>query len=374
MASGNTVNENKRKSSTELIELNSPHQDRQRKINTFFNQNNNNVLQPQIPSERVNSGSGAPESPRPHQTPFSSSKSDEMSGISRLEASLMDLKTELGQMNKSTNDNINLLANTVMAQNQTILAAINANKLEIESLSTRVQHLETDRGSNPEVTELKLKVDEIAKQLENVIFNNSSKNLNPPATEDMSNLKKDLISIQSQVDARERYERRDEMIVSNLIVDGVNEDKFSAIFTAITVFLKSTVNRNDILYWKLLNRRSQSNYKDILIKFRDFTVKKSIMSSYMATKNLSNKDLNLSEIDQRAYLNDNLTPHNASIFKATKNRFRQANDKAPSLVKAIYIRNGQVYVRKLDDGIILVNSTETLDQLHKSIANKSDLE
>jgi hypothetical protein len=144
----------------------------------------------------------------------------------------------------------------------------------------------------------------------------------------------------NRLDARERFDRKNDLIVSNLFISDISStDLISVIVKICSSILNVGIRQDDIASKMILNRANRSNndYTDLLVKFTEFKLKSKLMQSYFKNKNLNNSDAGLSQIMNRICFNDNLTPHNAEIYKSTK----------PSNIKSIFIYNGQVFIRKL---------------------------
>lgn len=284
-------------------------------------------------------------------------------------------------------------------QNETLKGLINQNAEGIRSLKERVSEIEKKESSRDSADvslmsgELNLLKEEINKlkvdscksidlaTLKDEIVKLRDEFTKIPMQEDspadgasshmsnLSELKSQFSSIEKTLEAQERYKRRSDVIFSNLMLENPVPSNLQSAVGKVCDFLKVTVNPEDLLSVKLINRNSDTNYCCLLVKFHNFETKKDLMKSYFAAKNLSNKDVSLSPIDHRIYLNDNLTSANYKIFKEAKRIFRVANNHIPSLIKSVYILKGQVWIRGLDDIAMLMASINNVHALHERLTN-----
>ncbi len=178
-----------------------------------------------------------------------------------------------------------------------------------------------------------------------------------------------------------RSQRRNDVIVSNVV--GFKEAKISPmeLIHRISSSLGVSISESDIAFIRILNSDrigtdlvapTQSHrYTDILVKFRDFSCKSRLMKAYFASKNLKNSDIGLSPIRSRIYLNDNLTVSNSKIFKEAKKLFKIQHNSPNNqkLIRSIYIYNGLIYIKDLNDIVHHMTSIEYVKSFHDHLTN-----
>lgn len=142
-------------------------------------------------------------------------------------------------------------------------------------------------------------------------------------------LKDSLDALDTRLNQLEVSKRQDELVISNLIIRNPHNFDFVGLILQIGSVLHVTLRPDDIIFYKFLNRKSTNLRKcaAILVKFVSLDTRNRVMKSYLTSCDLSNHHLFLSNIRQRVYINDNLTPLNALIFKKAKNLFKQSNNK-----------------------------------------------
>lgn len=196
-----------------------------------------------------------------------------------------------------------------------------------------------------------------------------------------------LARLEDKADKSERNVRRNDIIISNLLAENSTQDWYD-IIARIGNHLKVTICSSDISFLKVLNNENRQkniretnpgappgwDYIDLLVKFNSTYTKSQLFKAYMAGKNLNNRDLGLSLINARVYINDNLTIPNFNIYKKANSLFKVKNDdsgKVKRLVKSVYIYKGQVYVKPYEAATgILITSTDSLTALHSDIIKK----
>lgn len=191
-----------------------------------------------------------------------------------------------------------------------------------------------------------------------------------PTSSDLTNCDR-LTSIEENLDSRMILERRNEIIISNVIVNSRASFDTHSFVQRVCSFFTLSVHPDDVVSCKLINHRTVSQQKRaaILVKFRDVQIKTSLMQAYLVTKNLSNRDLQTSNINLRVFINDNLTPKNAAIFKKAKNLFKQSNLSHPKLVQSIVISDGRTRITKTDGSSLIITSLEQLYVLFNEISD-----
>lgn len=275
------------------------------------------------------------------------------------------------QVDSMKNDVIESITANINAQNKNLLETVNSNSVQLASLTNRIADLELCNQNFINITELKVKVDNLGRANEKQTENGGPSSSKSSDVTPDKELEDQLDEIAQRVDVRDRAERKNNLIISNLLIKNVGETEFLSIWTQLSAVLNVKFDRDSVTSWKLLNKDSSTEYSTILVKLADFKLKQTIMKAYFVKKNLSNIDLKLSEINHRVYLNDNLTPRNAKIFKEAKNKFGQAHNKRPTLIKSVYIRNALIFVVKLDGEIVQLKSMKVLDELFEFLKSSS---
>jgi hypothetical protein len=243
-----------------------------------------------------------------------------------------------------------------------LVETINTHKQQINNLAARVEKLESREEQGGELADVHQDITSLKLSFEDLQKHNKIPEI------EFSSMKDEFSNMVHRLDARERYERKNDIIISNLFIKKDTNIDFKTIVLGICSFLNVAVCQEMLQLVKVLNRNhSDNNYTDILVRFSDFGVKSSLMKSYFTNKNLNNRDIGLNETASRIYFNDNLTPHNAEIFKNAKKIFRQTNNKQPLNIKSIFIFNGQIYLKKLNDERILLDCMEKLNSVHSEI-------
>jgi hypothetical protein len=165
------------------------------------------------------------------------------------------------------------------SQNKLVLDAISNNKSQIIQLSSRIERLENGSLPNSEIQEIKSNLESVNEKLTDL----SSMNINDAAIKDNSEMKtiaNRLSTMEFKQDSRDRFERRDEVIISNLlIVNSANYD-FIALVVRMSLFFGIELNRSDIVYIRtLIKPNNECKCTDLLVKFRDFDTKLKIMKA-----------------------------------------------------------------------------------------------
>lgn len=246
---------------------------------------------------------------------------------------------------------------------------------EIVELRRRLERIESREVVPPaKVTDLDARLE----QLEST--NNAGTSL-------PTNLINRIDSLEEYTERLNRMERRSELIVSNILVAVGETVNCRDIFLKICKYLRIRLPADGISQCRVLNseRKGKSggtsgatsvlpedwNYMDFLVKLRSNEMKSSVMSAYLKDLKINNKDLGLSEMRHRVYLNDNLTKSNFAIYKKAKELFKIKHNSDKKLVDSVYTSFGQVYVRKLDKTVHRVLTLKELDEIRASISDSS---
>lgn len=257
---------------------------------------------------------------------------------------------------------------TLKSENQAILEAIAANKQNIDDLNNRITKLESSSGSQDDsvLFEINAKIDSINSKIAELEKTPTTSGNGFSA--ELDGMRKELDSLALKYDASERFIRKTNLIISNLIIEDVSKTDMKAVVLKMASVLKVQLAPEDLVSCNILNKRSPTNYIDLLVNFRDINTKRNLMKAYFEKKNLSNSHVDLSTVNQRIYFNDNLTSMNANIYKAAKNLFRQVNNKELKYIKSIFIFKGQIHLRVNESRTILVDSLLKLQEAYSTLS------
>lgn len=250
----------------------------------------------------------------------------------------------------------------IEAKAEAIEKAVSGHTADIQSLTGRISALEEkcSAGSSEEIKELKNQIAEISK----IVKNSSQGQLDT----NYASINQFMSSIDYKMDIQERKVRVNDIIISNMIIENLSATNFKDLAISIASKLGVTIDESHVSHCKLLNGRStEKNNYAILVKLKEFSTKLSIWKAYKERKTFSNTDMGFSEVDQRIYINDNLTVRNAEIFKKAKNLFKLANNKAAKQISAIYINDGLVIIKKLDGSSSVMHSTNEVVEFHTKV-------
>lgn len=167
-------------------------------------------------------------------------------------------------------------------------------------------------------------------------------------------LKRDLCSLQERVtvsedqlsDLRSQFGRQQQQgRINNLEIVGLPEAKSESLVDLtlkIAQYAGVELRQDDIEFAHRVQPQKivAGRPKPIVVKMKDRMCKDRILSGLKRNKGICTKDIGISGIEKRFFVNEHLTPENKQLLKKTKSF---AQEKA---YKFVWIRNCSIFLRK----------------------------
>ena len=217
---------------------------------------------------------------------------------------------------------------------ETTLQSITDQLNTIEKTLKELTHIKNDIKSVKK--SLKTCVDTLVKQTKTL--ETLSKD-NKTLKEDNVKLKSDVKRLNDRLEDLEQYGRR-----NNVEIQGIPEARGENLLHTITtlgVKMGCKIEASDVDVVHRLPARNQE-HKPIIVKFVRRTVKLDLLNNRSRLAQVTSQDFDSTSTGNKVYVNENLTPYRKQLFYLARNKKKDSN------YKYVWVKNGNVFMRKLD--------------------------
>lgn len=229
---------------------------------------------------------------------------------------------------------------------QRTLKIVETIQSELKSLNSKNSDLMASVSfCSDQITHFEAVIKEIGKKLENL----------EGLARENSSLKKEVKSLNTRVDLLEQQIR-----MQNLEIYGIPEksgENLLKISERIGEFIECAIEADDVDSIFRANSSAPGQPKPVIVKLTTRKKKEAILAAAKIKRLAQSRvnsapGLSIEGISNKLFINEHLTAHTKTILKQAKDMAKQKN------YKFVWVRNGTIYARKVDNSRVLTISNE----------------